>query len=101
MRAERSDVSIGLERLAEMEKKEGYLRFLNSINPSLSATYWNPASINSVASLTFDAVLHVYSSFSSYVISWVYSIVVSIFLCPSRCMTNSMSFVLSYSCVAW
>jgi hypothetical protein len=51
------------ERTCSIEKKEaGYLRFLNSSSPSISVTYWKPASIRVVASLTLAAVLQVHSS---------------------------------------
>lgn len=85
-----------------LEKREdvGYFRFLYMWMSPIVSNRLNPASASFSASFTLVAVLHVYSSFSLNVISCVYNIVVSIFLCPSRCLTNRMSFVLSYSMVA-
>jgi hypothetical protein len=40
----------------------GYFRFLNSFVPSISVTYWKPASISEVASWMAVAVLQVHSS---------------------------------------
>jgi len=71
-----------------------YLRFRNSFSPSISVMYSNPFSISCVASLTLLAVLHVHSSSSLKAISWVYRSVCLRSLCPSCCLTYSMSFVL-------
>jgi len=71
VRTERSDVSNGLEWLTDIEKREGYLRFLNSLVPSISVMYWNPFSISFVACLMLVAVLQVYSSSSLKWSSWV------------------------------
>ena len=56
-------MSIGLERLTDIEKRGlGYLRFLNSIVPSFSVMYSNPASISAFATVVLVAVLHIHSS---------------------------------------
>ena len=47
-----------------INKKGGYFRLRNSLSPSCSVTYSNPASIRAVDSLTLVAVLQWYSSFS-------------------------------------
>jgi len=62
--------------------------------------YVNPCSSKSVASLMLLAVLTVYSSSSLKLISCVYIIVVSIFLCPNCCLTRSISLVFAYRFVA-
>ena len=45
--------------LVDDGKKEGYLRFRYSFNPSRSVMYSNPASSSSWSSLMLLAVLHV------------------------------------------
>ena len=80
--------------LADIEKREGYLGFLNSFVPSMSVTYWNPFSIRFVASLMLVAVLQWYSSFSSVSRSCVYRSVVLRSLCPSCALTRKRSLVL-------
>ena len=86
----------------DTEKERGcYFRFRNCISPfGVVITYSNPVSISSVASLSLVVALHVYSSSSLTFSSCVYFSVFIMFLCPSCCMTNSMSFVFAYSLVA-
>ena len=64
MRKERSDLSNGLSDLMDAEKKRGYLRFLNSFSPSLSVTYWKPASMSFASSSMVVDTFVVYSSSS-------------------------------------
>ena len=58
-------------------------------------TYSKPFSMSCVASFVLVAVLQVYSSVSLNAMSCVYSMVVSIFLCPSLFLVAMMSFVLA------
>ena len=70
-----------------------YFRLRNSLSPSCSVTYSNPASMRAVDSLTLDVALQVHSS-SSRLISCVYLKVVLRSLCPSCCLTSKRSLVL-------
>ena len=77
---------------------------MNSLVPSISVTYSNPASISAVASVTLLAVLHVHWSFSvrkSAFSMLMYIMVLLMFLCPRRVFTWMMSLVLWYSIVAF
>jgi hypothetical protein len=82
---------------AKWKKEMGfcvYLRFLKIFRFSISVTYWNPCSMRVVASLMFDAVLHMYSSESSwYSVSTMcmYRSVITADLCPNVCRMMVLS----------
>jgi len=74
------------------------LRFRNNISASgVVATYSNPFSMSCVASLALVVALHVHSSdVAKYRADsrLMYTIVLSMFLCPRTVFTWIMSFVL-------
>lgn len=83
-------------------KKGGYLRFLYMCIPSIVSARVKPVSISFMASSGVFAVLLVHSSESvrySADSRLMYSIVLSMFLCPSTVLTWTMSLVLWYSIV--
>jgi len=63
-----------------------YLRFLKSFVPSISVTYWKPASISCMASCLLVAPLHSHS-LSARFSRCMYFCVVSSLLCPIRFIT--------------